>query len=679
MTDIRQQLLAAFDIEHREHLEAIRRALRGREAGVDLREIFRRAHSLKGAARAVDLPAVEALAHELEGVFSKIMDGEMSLDQAAVDRVQTTLDAIEAKASGEEPAPDAEPEPEAAATEYVRVEVDEVGRLSRAMQELAGDLQGRGAVQGELRRLKSGAERLQALWGEMRPAATPRSRDFEQLLKALVRDTAAIARREEAADWAVEQGARQVREQIEQISLTPAETVFGGLGRMVRDLARESDAEVEVDITGLQVQADRRVLQALKDPVMHLMRNALSHGMEAGRRLTIGLEATARGGRLHLRVFDDGRGPDLAKLEKAAVEKGLLQPGLGASPDELMTLAFEPGLSTAAEVDKLAGRGMGLSVVAETVRRLRGGVQMRRRQPSGAEIALSVPLQIARQALVVVEAGGHAYALPSFGVKRLLRLPAEQVESVEGHPAVRIGIDGSDVIVPIVPLNVMAAVNQTEITVEAGAVKALLAGRGDRYVALSVDAFRDVREGLVEEPSTLGLDPAIVSGAVLLDDETPALVLDAEGLVERWLRDERRLAAAGLGFAPRAEAAPAQRTVLVVDDSITTRTLEKSILEAQGYRVLLAVDGLDALSILRAGDAVIDLVVADIEMPRMDGFSLLQAVKADAGLAATPVILMTSRADPEDVRRGLDLGAEAYITKQKFDQRELLATIGRLL
>lgn len=172
----------------------------------------------------------------------------------------------------------------------------------------------------------------------------------------------------------------------------------------------------------------------------------------------------------------------------------------------------------------------------------------------------------------------------------------------------------------------------------------------------------------------------MVSGTVLLDNEMPALVLSPDKLIEHWVRNEGQLAAGGLGLARWAQEHERQaRTILVVDDSITTRTLEKSILEAQGYEVLLSVDGIDALHVLRSGETVIDLVIADVEMPRMDGFGLLQAIKNDPRLSTVPVILMTSRADPEDVRKGLDLGASAYITKQKFDQRELLATIGQVL
>jgi two-component system chemotaxis sensor kinase CheA len=193
---------------------------------------------------------------------------------------------------------------------------------------------------------------------------------------------------------------------------------------------------------------------------------------------------------------------------------------------------------------------------------------------------------------------------------------------------------------------------------------------------MAVDRLRDVRVLLVGPAPPFGGDPALMSGTVMLADETPALVLDPDGLCAR-ARLGGLVAAAPLAAPERtARRVP---TVLVVDDSITTRTLEKSILEAHGYRVFVCVDGQEAPDRLRRDGAEVDLVVADVEMPRLDGFGLLQAVKADPGLTRLPVILMTSRGDPADIRRGLDLGADAYITKQKFDQRELLDTIGQLL
>jgi len=695
--DIRRQLLAAFDLEHREHLQAIRQAIAaGGEA--DAREIFRRAHSLKGAARAVDLPAVEEQAHALESLCAELMDGARVLDAETVATLEGLLDAVE-DAAASAYAPPA-PKPATASTapaveesvELVRIDVEAVAGLSRAMQTLSGDVLDHGAIDEDLRRLASDARKLERRWRDARSVAG-RMREVEQGLKDLSRALNELSVRRVRAGWALDQGLSDLRGRVEEISQAPAETVFGGFASMVRDIAREAGVSVDVRVSGLETRADRRVLQALKDPVMHLLRNAVSHGREtpearaaAGKpeRLTVVMAVSAASGRLRVEIADDGPGPDLARLEAAAVEKGLMQPrpeGAPApTPEELLAHAFAPGVSTAQGIDRLAGRGMGLSVVAEAVRKLRGELRLTAGRPWGARVALSTPLSAARQSLLFVDIQGRQAALPSLGVRRLLRLDATTLETVEGHPAARIAIDGDDVIVPMVPLSALLTGVAAEVPVHAGAVSAVLLSHGRRHVAMAVDALCDVRSALVEDLDADDLDTDLIAGAVQLDDQAPALALDPDALVRRWLRDQRHLAAGGLGFAESADDADeTTRTILVVDDSITTRTLEKSILEAQGYRVLLAVDGLDALNLLRSGQAMIDLVVADIEMPRMDGFSLLQAVKADAALAATPVILMTSRADAADVRRGLDLGAEAYITKQKFDQRELLAAIGQLL
>lgn len=753
MTDIRKQLLAAFEIEHREHLQAIRAALDTADRStIDLADVFRRAHSLKGAARAVDLPAVEEVAHRLEALFARILEEQQALDEGATADALANLDAIEdlvaealspssasvagAAAQGRKPPPPLVP-PEAAsapplaepttahvakaeaaaplesgAGTYLRVASEQMEQLSGSMYQLLAELQTGEALNDTLRQIEIDVRGLRRSWdtlhgqivstaaaqeqaeGRRRSGneALPRLRDFDQDLKALFRRLSALARSRKQSAWSIDQAARRLRDDVERVSLVAAETVFGGLGHMVREIAREEGRDVHVRTLGLDLQVDRQVLQALKDPVMHLLRNAVSHGVEpASERAAKGkpergeivLELASRGGRLVVGVRDDGRGPDLARIEQVAVERGLLAPRAdGAMPpmmDQLLSLVFAPGFSTAGEVDRLSGRGMGLSVVAEAARRLHGSVLMRPRFPWGTEFLLNVPFTAARQSLLLVEAEDRMYGLPSHAVVRLLRLPAASLESVEGRPTVRIEIGGEDVVVPVIAIAALTGSPHAQIPIEAGNVKAVLVRHGARHCALAVNAFHDVRAMVVSDADAVGLGD-IVSGTVLLEDEMPALVLSPDLLIEHWIRNESHLAAGGLGLTTTAtDRERGATTILVVDDSITTRTLEKSILEAQGYRVLLSVDGIDALNVLRSGEAMVDLVIADVEMPRMDGFGLLQAVKTDPRIASTPVILMTSRADPEDVRRGLDLGASAYITKQKFDQRELLATIGQLL
>jgi two-component system chemotaxis sensor kinase CheA len=747
VTDIRKQLLAAFDMEHREHLHAIRAELDKADRNtVNLTDVFRRAHSLKGASRAVDLPSVEEVAHQLEALFSQVLEGERSLDVPTVAAVRRDLDMIEdlvaavlnpqepasappppkaapAEPLAAEPALPKEPEPSPPPAEsvsaadggaggYLRVSADQMEELSSSMHQLLTELQGDEAISDSLRQIELNVRGLRRNWDSLHAQVTalaaqsgrdtggartgtnfaPRLADFDQNLRALFRRLSALTRDQKQSAWSIEQAARQVRENIDRVSLVTAETVFGGFGHMVREIARKAGRDVNVRIVGLDLQADRQVLQALKDPVMHLLRNAVSHGAEPPHervakgkpeRAEITLELASRGGRMTISVRDDGRGPDLGRIEQVATERGLLAPRAPGDPlpmmDQLLSLVFAPGFSTAGEVDRLSGRGMGLSVVAEAVRKLQGSALLRPRFPHGSEVILNVPFTAARQPLLLVDVEGRMFGLPSHAVVRLLRLRADSLESVENRPVTRIEIGGQDVVVPVIPLAALAGSPNAPIPIEAGNVKAVLVRQGARYCALAVNAFDDVRTMLVSEVQAIGLNET-VSGTVLLENEMPALVLSPELLVEHWVKNESQLAAGGLGLARWAADREEQaRTILVVDDSITTRTLEKSILEAQGYRVLLSVDGLDALSVLRSGEAMIDLVIADVEMPRMDGFGLLQAIKTDARLSTTPVILMTSRADPEDVRKGLDLGASAYITKQKFDQRDLLATIGQVL
>jgi two-component system chemotaxis sensor kinase CheA len=753
LTDFRRELLAAFEAEHREHLGVIRDALdrAGRGEPHDTADIFRRAHSLKGAARAVDLPAVEDLAHRLESLLAQVLEAKRPLDAPLIsglrlgldavedlvaesanpdsiyspDRVLQTLDGLIAGTSAVDqptvppvsapatPPPPAPPPAPAAVTPavprtesaegsgFVRVSSDHVEALSASVHQLMSELQAEHAITEGLRQVEGELVALRRMWDGLQtqiiPIATHRGlaariKDFDRILKTTARRIVAISGDQRQAAWATEQAAQEIREDVNQVSLVSAETVFGTFAHMVREIARAEGKDVAVRSVGLDIQAGRQVLQALKDPVMHLLRNAVGHGIEPpAERAAKGkpeqgeivLEFGSRGGHLVIHLRDDGRGPDLARIEATAIQRGLLSPRAryeaAPSPDQLLSLVFAPGFSTSPMVDRLSGRGIGLSVVAEAARKLQGSVQLRPRTPFGAEAIISVPFTTARQPLLIVEAEGRVYGLPTQGIERLMRIPAAEMESVEGRPVLRIESEGQNVVVPVVALAALTGSSHAQIPIEAGIVNTALVRQGARRCAFAVNSFDDVRTFLVNGVDAAGLGEA-VNGVVILDDETPAYVLSTEALVEQWARSETGLSSTGVGFAQWAPAsAKSTNTILVVDDSITTRTLEKSILESQGYRVLLSVDGLDALNRLRSGEAMVDLVIADVEMPRMDGFGLLQALKSDPNLSGLPVILMTSRADAEDVRRGLDLGASAYITKQNFDQRELLGTIGQLI
>jgi two-component system chemotaxis sensor kinase CheA len=348
--------------------------------------------------------------------------------------------------------------------------------------------------------------------------------------------------------------------------------------------------------------------------------------------------------------------------------------------EALLALPFEPGFSTAEAVDALSGRGMGLSVVAEVARSLHGQVQLARRQPYGTSLIFTLPLSAARRPVLIVAAGGNRFALPSGAAEALMRLEPASLSTVAGRPVAQVAEGGETVTLPVAELGDLLGL--TSGRAEGATIPAVrLRGTRGRCL-LAVDRLEDVRTLLVLPAPPIGSDPALVTGTVILGTDTPALVLDPDGLIDRLgragpraVRPRPKGGEDGNGTIPEKR----RSTILVVDDSITTRTLEKSILEAAGYRVIVCVDGQEALDRLRARIEPVDLVVADVEMPRLTGFGLVEALRAEEDFARLPIVLMTSRGDEEDVARGLELGADAYLTKQKFDQRELLDTIGQLL
>jgi two-component system chemotaxis sensor kinase CheA len=729
--DIRQLLLAAFEVEHREHIDAIRAALVG-EAGEhapDWNDVFRRAHSLKGASRAVDLPAVEAVAHRLETLFERIVAQEGGLTRPAAAAVHLALDRIEAYVAGltdgagpdmpadalaaldraldpqaPDPAPAAAPPPavalppkpaqaeapaEAAQT-LLRVPADAIEALTRATHELASALGGEAVLAEGIARLGRRATDLARLAERRRGArgSEPEAdaRNLETGLLALARDAADLVRVRSALASSVDGAMNRVAGEAERLALVPAESAFGGFARALRDQAREADRAIEVTVRGLDLPLDRGMLQVLKDPVLHALRNALSHGAEppeARRRLgkpdalAIGLDVEVQGGRLVVRIHDDGRGPDLVAIAETARRRGLLDADADPGPEALLALVFEPGFSTATAIDTLSGRGIGLSVVADAARRLGGTVRLAPREPFGTELVMTLPLSAARRAMLLVQAGAITYAIPSASAERLLRLDRSALAQVMGRTVAQVEIGGGSVSLPVLDLAGLLGLSESAREAGEPCPAILLRGNGRRCV-LAVEALSDVTTLRVLPAPPIGTDPRLITGTVILPGDRPALVLDADGLIARAAETGGAAAPQPTGHRGTIAQAP-RSTILVVDDSITTRTLEKGILEAAGYRVVVCVDGQDALDRLRAGIEPVDLVVADVEMPRLDGFGLLKALRAEEAFAHLPIILMTSRGDAEDVARGLDLGADAYLTKQTFDQRKLLDTIGQLL
>jgi two-component system chemotaxis sensor kinase CheA len=445
------------------------------------------------------------------------------------------------------------------------------------------------------------------------------------------------------------------------------------LPRVVRDVAVEVGKQARLVVTGEDVEADRVVVEALREPLLHLVRNAVDHGLEtpAERRAVgkpeegnITVAVTLRGDRLRVAIGDDGRGLDLAAIRRGIEQRGRIAPG---DPAALQRTIFDEGFSTRERATTLSGRGVGLGIVRVSVERVGGTVDVASHAGRGATFTLEVPLSIATLRALTVDVDGSLFGIPSAYVQRVDRIEARRVARIDG----RAMLTGDGPPTPVVALATLLGAPFADppatdllqlVTVETS---------GQR-LALVVDDLRDERE-LIVRPLDHGgaAASALTVGAALLGDGEVVLVLGVAVL----MGDTTTIATIAMPLTDRFD--PSTRRILVVDDSITSRTLEQSVLSAAGYDVVTAVDGLEGWRVIERGD--VSLVVSDVEMPHLDGIGLCQRIRASQRTASLPVILVTSLDQPSERARGLEAGADAYVTKSGFDQDILLDTVRQLL
>lgn len=478
----------------------------------------------------------------------------------------------------------------------------------------------------------------------------------------------------------------EIQNSISAMRLVPFETVLGSVQRALRDAARQTGKDVYLDVVGGNTEIDRTVLDRLKDPIMHLIRNAVDHGVETpAERVRAGkapsgwvvLTVEARGSEIQIHVSDDGRGVDPDGVRVAAVQRGLLTAAAAANltDDEARALIFHPGLTTRPHVTAISGRGVGMDVVRTRVEGLRGRVRLASETGQGTTFTLSVPVSLTRIRSVLLQLGPEQYAVPALSVQRMVRLSRGAAYTAEGRPVVNIGAQT----LPLVSLGEMLQAPISRHLPPGDELNVIVLAAGDRHVAFEVDDLLSERE-LVLKPLGVELDHTrYVSGAALLGSGEVVIVLDANDLVRGAFGNPATLAAvaSGRNLPTRTSTGtlPAVRRlrVLIADDSITTRTLEKNILETAGYDVRVAYDGVQAWEMLT--EHPFDVVVTDVEMPRMDGLDLTRRIKAHPATKDIPVVLLTSLQKPEHRDAGLNAGADAYLVKSKFDQGELLRII----
>ncbi|KAB8142390.1 hybrid sensor histidine kinase/response regulator [Chloroflexia bacterium SDU3-3] len=469
-----------------------------------------------------------------------------------------------------------------------------------------------------------------------------------------------------------------LEQQVMAVRLLPASTAFGNLPRAVRDLARETSKEIALVLEGETTELDRKVIEALGDPLVHLIRNAADHGIESPdererkgkpRQGTITVSARAVGSHASIAISDDGSGIDHERIRQSAVRKRLITPELAErlSDQEALELIFTPGFSTAQIITDISGRGVGMDVVRTNVIELGGQVQIESTFGQGTTITLVLPLTLVTTRVLLVDVGGQMFALPAAACHGTMWIYPDNVRTIEGRAIIQY----EGVYAPILRLADLLDVEGAMAFPASHRTPAVIIGTAQRPLALLVDRLLDEREAVIKPMGPLMEQQRRYSGAIQFGDGRLLLLLNPTVLAQ---------VARGMALVTRVaehNAATRSYRLLVADDSFTTRELISSILQSAGYEVSTAVDGLDALDKLRSGPY--DLVVSDVEMPRVDGFQLTSRIRQELGMGDLPVIIVTSLASENYRRRGLEVGAQAYIVKSQFDQSNLLETIRQLL
>lgn len=541
------------------------------------------------------------------------------------------------------------------------------------------------SVQPSLRQLRRPAVKADSR-PDARPESATRVLEFVHWslghIKALESRVEALARCSAQDRHAVARRVDDLLLQSKSLLMAPLSTLIDWMPKMVRDLARSQGKQAELVIEGDEVQVDRRLIDEMKDPLIHLLRNAVDHGVEipserasAGKpeKAMLRLEIRfASGDRIEFIVRDDGRGIDTHAVREAAVRMRLVDEDIATEMDdaEASELVFRSQLSTSPVVTDLSGRGLGLAIVKDQAEKLGGQVFARSEPGRGCTFRVVLPQRLGALRGLFVRVGDATLVIPGMHVICVTRIPHAEVKMVQGRETVlRAGR-----VIPLMALGDVLRPRNYRGLEEAALLTVVFIEVGSEALALAVDEVLDEEEILIKR-----LEPPLqrvrnIAGATVRPSGTVFPVLNVADLV-RSVRRAKTGEPARTTVARRQTAARAR--LLLAEDSITSRLLLKGILEAAGYEVRTAADGVEAFTALRSGS--FDLLVSDIEMPRLNGFDLTARIRADAVLKGLPVVLVTALASKEDREHGIDVGANAYIAKGSFDQRELIDAVRRLL
>jgi two-component system, chemotaxis family, sensor kinase CheA len=708
-----------------------------------IESMFREAHSLKGAARAVNLVKVERSCQSLESVFARLKAQEMALSPVLFDQLHQMVDTLsklfsssdgesarddEFPASGPRKAPDTSTPPTSpppavtsvpphfrdekqGLSETLRVPAFRIDSLLRQAEELipakataAQRLTELGEIsqalvswETEWRKVRPQVHALPGLLnGEHRSNGRAHSSDGqaaarekmakvsafldrnEGALHAAQSKLAVLTRRLENDRRTLDRKVDDLLEEVKQVSVLPFSVLLELFPKLVRDLCRDCGKDADLTIVGGEIETDRRILEEMKDPLIHLVRNCIDHGIETPKqrkasgkppRAVIRIAISPKSAdKVEIVVSDDGAGIDVHKVRAVAVKLGMLSKEDAAQMNEQQasSLTFRSGISTSPIITEVSGRGLGLAIVQEKAERVGGTVSVESEPGVGTTFRLILPLTLARFRGILVRVGESFFVLPTRHVQRVLRVNRDDIKSAENRETIQ--INGR--VASTVRLSNILGITQPNANSDPRSkIPVLVLFWAGEQIGFQVDEILDEQEVLVK---SLGKQlPRVrnITGATVLRTGKVVPILDVADLM--------RSAVSMTPVTALHEAEQKPKSILVAEDSITARTLLKNILELAGYKVKTAIDGAEALSVL-AGESF-DLVVSDVEMPRMSGFDLTVKIRSDKRLSQLPVVLVTALDSGPDRERGVDVGANAYLVKSSFDQGNLLEVVRRLI
>jgi len=810
--ELLKRLREAFKLEADERLSDMSSGLLGLEKASDpesqtaiIEDIFREAHSLKGAARAVNLKEIETISQSMESVFSRMKKGEIGLcielfdtlheSVTIIEKLLINMDssapevkegiagvlknlsewkesrAVEAKTSGqkkkkedpkkksskkEDPdkkvpeekapkketstkkadqlksTPEKEPEEskesaqpvqstlkptsrpgEASAintqmAETVRISTSKLDSILLKAEELISLKLVSSQHSQNLREVFSLIENWNKKWSKFRSemrwlrreaAKQIQNGDTERDRSGLVHilnfldgnkehvltledDIQDIVKASEQDHRNLARFADDLLDEVKRVTMLPFSTLFDGFPRMIRDISRIQDKDVDLALQGGEIEIDRRILEAMKSPFIHLLRNSVDHGLEdpavrkAAGKSGVGVISLTvsqdEGSKVMIVLADDGNGIDFDKVRDKAVNKGVLtqKEADAMSDQDAVNLIFRSEISTSPIITEISGRGLGMAIVAETVEKLGGLLSVDTRQGQGTTFTIRLPVTLATFRGVLVESGKQLFIVPGAQVERVLRLTRDKIKTVESKASVKV----NDQVLSVADLaGVLSLDSDNKLKTGSDRLTLIVVGAGNKRMAFSVDNVVGEQEVVVKGMGRQLSRVPNISGATILGSGRIVPVLNVSDL----MKSAAIAFGASLGTAFEGDRDQRQKTILIAEDSITSRMLIKNILESAGYLVKTAVDGLEAFGAFKTGG--FDAVVSDVQMPRMDGFELTAKIRAHKMLSETPVVLVTGLDSKQDKERGIEVGANAYIVKTSFEQSNLLEVLDRLI